>query len=79
VRQGRLNFFVRGDFFCSSFVWPTKEEKSQNKAHDQNTLIGNNEEPKTRNKTIHNSVYKPLLALGLRRLVHLVTLVYLDK
>jgi hypothetical protein len=73
--QGRLNFFVRGDFFCSSFVWPTKEEKSHNRAQDQKTRIGNYKEPKTRNKTIHNSVYKPLLVVGLRRSVLLVTLV----
>ena len=27
-------FFVRGDFFWSSFVWQTKEDKIQSKAQD---------------------------------------------
>jgi hypothetical protein len=29
VRQGRLNFFARGGFFCFYFVWQTKEIKTK--------------------------------------------------
>jgi len=31
------------------------------------------------NKPAYNSVYKPLLVAGLRKLVHLVALFYLDN
>jgi hypothetical protein len=42
--KGEPDFFVRGDFFCSSFVWQTKEEKSQSEAQGGTSRFGHNKD-----------------------------------